>query len=60
MNGCWKGNKEDWGGVIELEIEGNGLFCGFWSMDGKSVELGRLCGRGVREWGGEFVEVSFE
>ena len=37
-----EGRKEDWGGVIELKVEGNGLFCGFWSVDGKSGELGRL------------------
>ena len=24
LNGCWKGDKEDWRGVMELEGEGNG------------------------------------
>ena len=37
-----EGDKEDWEGVIELGIEGNGVFCEFWSVDGKSVELDRL------------------
>ena len=60
MNGCWKGSKEDWGGVIELEGEGNGIFCEFWSVDGKSGELGRLKGGGVGEWVGERVEESLE
>ena len=35
---------------MELEVEGNGVFCEFWSVDGKSVELGRLKGRGSGEW----------
>ena len=60
MNGGWKGNKEEWGGVIELEGEGNGLFCEFWSVNGKSEELGRLLWRDVGEWGEEVVEESFE
>ena len=42
MNGCWKGDKEDRRVVIELEVEGNGGFCEFWSVDGKSGELGRV------------------
>ena len=45
---------------MELEVEGNGVFCEFWSVDGKSGELGRLLWRGVVEWGGEVVEESFE
>ena len=45
-----EGDKEDWEGVIELGIEGNGVLCEFWSVDGKSVELGRLKGGGVGEW----------
>ena len=53
LKGCWNGDKEDWGGVMELEVEGNGVFCEFWSVDGKSGELGRLLWRGVVEWGGE-------
>ena len=42
LNGRWKEDKEDWGGVMELEVEGNGVFCEFWSVDGKSGELDRL------------------
>ena len=36
---------------MELEVEGNGLFCEFWSVDGKSEELG--CKEGVLENGEE-------
>ena len=42
LKGGWKGDKEDWEGVVELEVEGNGLFCEFWSGNGKSGELCRL------------------
>ena len=40
--GVGRGIKKIGEGVIELEIEGNGVFCEFWSGNGKSGELGRL------------------
>ena len=59
MNGCWKGDKEEWGGVIELEGEGNGgvlwvLECG-WEECGIGSFVRERCWRmGKRVSGSEF------
>ena len=52
LNGCWKGDKEDWGGVMELEVEGNGCFVSFGVWMGR-VGNWVVCKEGVLENGEE-------